>query len=347
VETVTLACYLRDTDLVPIVQATFFGPNYRGSGAAPNQPLAVQFAGITRCELTGEPNHFSIDDVTFGTEASRVKVEIQEGRSLIAPTGLENSGGAPLLNGSPWPDNAELTISVVRGDSALPNKDVELALVAVDSAGQSVDAPFGHFHTGADGAEKPVGRLSSMRVNTGATGKVKVTYTGGLVSGPVVIQGKSDGVKEGADTILVGVPGLTQLLPSSTVGTVGATSIHPSSFWVTSEMWDALMEVADSFHTRYSRRVEYNDASLPLGGKFDLHSQWDTPDLLCVFTPAGGAPRNSPGGCHSSHRAGRDIDARTSDLSREQRNRLREYWQATPDQTVVSEGDHFHFRDRR
>jgi hypothetical protein len=314
VDAVTLACYLRETDLVPIVQESFSGPNYQGSGAAPNQPLVVQFAGITRCEVTGKPNQYAFDDFTFGTDAARVKIEIQEGRSLIAPTGLESSGGAPLLNGSPWPENAGITVSVVREDSTLRNQDVELALASVDSAGRSIDAPFGHFHGGAGGAVKPVGRLSSMQVNTGTTGTVTIVYTAGEVSGPVVITGTSAGVKAGADTILVGVPGLSPMGARSTYLLIGDAGVpeHPVNHYARPEFIGMLTALADSFHFKYGAPVlQYNDASLPLGGVFDLAQTW-APD-------------------HVWHRAGYDLDLRTHlngnpVLSRKQLDFIENYW---------------------
>ena len=52
-----------------------------------------------------------------------------------------------------------------------------------------------------------------------------------------------------------------------------------------------LNRLADNFYAAFNRPLYYNDLSLPLGGLFDVDTNW-----AC---------------CHDEHRAGRDLDLRT------------------------------------
>jgi len=258
------------------------------------------------------------------------------------------------LRGVPEQQSDSTVVLYVQVDSIgagfLPNRTVTLTATAIDEAGAAADGAYGHFHRGLNGLPKPAGvflpaNASQVVVNTGDSVGL-VTYRTSAVSGPVILRGESEGAKPAVDTIPVGVFGLVELVPGPTFDTVGPTTIHPSSNWVTPVMGARLMELADSFFAKYGTKLGYNDASLPRGGKFDLHEQWGADDPTCRFRNRSGVLIAAPRGCHGLHRLGLDVDLRVLNLSSQQRNRVRDLWSVLAEEQVINEGDHYHLRYR-
>lgn len=238
-------------------------------------------------------------------------VAIYVEQALICPTRLLSSGGAPLVNGQPWPDTLAVYIAVDSGGEGnhLLNRTVTLTLMGVDSMGTGSDAPYGHTHIGVNGAVKPVGTLAQTTVNTGPQGLVVLKYTAGEVSGPLTISAQSSGAVSNEVDFAVGVPGLLAQTGRPSYQLIGFTTIHPVNHSGLPVMVAKLDTLADDFFVRYGQQIQYNDMALPLGGKFDLDTAW-----------------NQAGHPHAEHRAGRDIDVRTTVLSRSQADWIRLRW---------------------
>ena len=232
----------------------------------------------------------------------------------------------------------QLRVSVdSNGTKNVKDKWVMLSLAAVDSSGTGSDGQYGHFHTGLGGTDKPAGKLSKDSVNTGPSGlEGVVQFTGSEVSGPVVIRAEVPGARPDSVTIPVGVPNLVQLLPGPTFDTVGTKTIHPNSHWVTPAMRVRAEAFADSFFTRFHKKVAFNDASLPFGGKFDIHQQWASDDPECLHL---GGQLN---GCHAGHRRGLDVDLRTNNLLVNQIKAAKELWETVSGREIFPHPDHYH-----
>ena len=263
-------------------------------------------------------------------------------RNLICPSGLATSGGPPLLSGEPWPDSVKVYVAVDSGGEGfhLMDREIVLTIEAVDSGGSGSDSPYGHVHSGAGGLPKPKGILSADTVNTTQAGLVTLIYNAGQVSGPIRIRATSTGAIQNELVLAVGVPGLAALPGRSSYVLFGATPIHPDNHYGIAAMTARLDTLADSVMGRFNRPLYFNDMSLPLGGRFDVLSNW-----AC---------------CHDEHRAGRDLDLRTHNaggLSARERQYVWAQWErmggTVHDETVLRSGapntqnPHYHLRYRR
>ncbi len=243
-------------------------------------------------------------------------VAIYVTQNLICPsrlgTATTGAGGPPLLNGEPWPDSVTVYVAVDSGGEGnhLLGRTITLMVEVVDSSSTGSDAPYGHSHTGHNGAVKPAGTLSQMTVNTGQQGLVVLSYRAGEVSGPITIRAQSTGVAENRVSLAVGVPGLIPMVqrPSDTL--IGYVWAHPVNHHGLPIMVAKLDTLADDFFVKFHTRIHYNDMALPLGGKFDLDSLW------------GQVARR-----HAEHRAGRDIDVRITNMSLAQQSFVDARWQ--------------------
>jgi hypothetical protein len=206
--------------------------------------------------------------------------------------------------------------------SPLSNRTVHLSVDGLEQTG-------GHIH----GGTMPGGSLSSQTVNTGPTGLDTVTYTADVFGGKVEVRSASAGARTAVDTITVVVRGLVELLETGNVDTVGVLSVHPDSHWGTSAMVQGLIDLADSLHAKYNLKLLVNDMSLPLGGKFDLDTNY------------------SAAGDHAEHRDGRSADVSVAGLDSVKIDYLRAVWKdlsPLPDSIAVHDETktrhHFHFR---
>lgn len=220
-----------------------------------------------------------------------------------------------------------LQVSVESNTGPLPNRTVELALDGIEQSG-------GHIHSGT----MPAGGVSSTTVPTGATGVANVTYTADVFGGNVEVRGTSTGAASALETIVVRVPGLVQLFEAGNVDTIGPTTTHPSNHWGGADMISGLTALANAFYgyTNNTRKLQFNDISLQLGGKFDVAP---TPIVY------------NPDGDHLEHRMGNSADVRyagADPLTPAQQEYVRRWWQARYGQLgVLRHGDpnpHFHLR---
>ena len=107
----------------------------------------------------------------------------------------------------------------------------------------------------------------------------------------------SDGAVPGADTVTVGVS-LASLSDGAHYSFIGQTDEHPINHYGSPVMNRRLGALANALNEELNIDLEYNDLSLPLGGRFEvedrLHPQvmWDNP-------------------AHCDHRWGKGADLRT------------------------------------
>jgi hypothetical protein len=200
--------------------------------------------------------------------AAAVRIRSLAGGFDIRPTGAGD------------PSALQLEVAVVddNGDP-IPNRVVVLRL-------DPTEGTAGHAHSG----NKPDGGLSSFSPSTGPEGRVTVTYTAPVASGPVQLRASSEGATPDEKTVSVGVLGLEALPPSDLYRLVGATTPHPDNHFGTPAFNAALESLAASFHRVYGLSLEYNDMSLEQGGIFDLNQNWNPP--------------------HDEHRVGTNVDLR-------------------------------------
>ncbi len=318
-------------------------------------PNARRFTGPAgkqidpRCCPNGSGSGCGCPGTIFGSSngtGDTAGVALYVERNLICPAGLgtpdSGSGGAPLLSGEPWPDSVTVYVAVDSGGEGnhLLDREIVVSVESVDSAGTSSDAPYGHAHFGHGGVQKPKGVLSADTVNTGQQGLVILTYRAGTVSGPIVIRATSTGASKNELTLGVGVPGLVALPGRPSYVLVGQLWSHPANHHGIPAVTARLDTLADSVMGRFNRPLYLNDMALPLGGRFDLDSNW-----AC---------------CHDEHRAGRDTDLRTNNaggLSARERQYVWAQWErmggTVHDETVLRSGapntrsPHYHLRYRR
>lgn len=264
------------------------------------------------------------------------------GRPLVHPSDIDPAvmGPRPLFGVTPWPTQLTFEVKVDSAGVAVPNSQIQLAIAAVDSAGRSTDAPFGHFHGSPPGDPKPAGQLSAPAINTGPSGRANVTFTAPSVAGPIVLLATHAAADTARDTVTVGVPFLIQIPVRQSIALIGDVPPHTDNHRGHATMVTNLIELADSVFGRFSRPLYYNDLSLPWGGRFDIRGNWR--------------------GSHFEHRNGRDIDVRTNGtpggLSTRERTFVRDLWESlggtVHDETVHRDGTpnttnpHYHLRYR-
>jgi hypothetical protein len=275
---------------------------------------------------------------TVGT-VPKVHLELVNQPSNVWPSGLDALDGAS----GPSPSQVQLRVRVNRGGVDLKDQVVQLSLTAIDSSGKGSDGPFGHFHTGFGEVHKPTGKLDPEdSVNTGSDGlQGVVKYTSSIVSGPILVRAEIEGALPDTLTIPVGVPGLVELEPGSTITLVGVKTIHPSSNWVTEQMLVQAKRLADAFSLEFHKPIGFNDASLRFGGKFDLEQQWDQPASTdCKLNGV-----HNPKGCHQRHRVGRNIDLDNPGMSKAEAIFARNFWELRIHGYVGVESGHYHIKN--
>jgi len=120
---------------------------------------------------------------------------------------------------------------------------------------------------------------------------------------------------------------LVALVESAHDSLIGYRDEHPDNHWGTPAMVVALGALADSFYARYSKRLEYNDMSLQLGGVLDLNRDWKPP--------------------HDEHRVGTSADLRTFSRNARELRFVQRSWELRGG-SVLDETDldqpHYHLR---
>jgi hypothetical protein len=187
-------------------------------------------------------------------------------------------------------DNHTATVTV-QTSPPTANLHVTLQIFLSDTSG-------GHATGHPPG--RPKGRLSPASGNTDAAGRFQSTYDAPYFGTLVTITANINGIGVGAN-VIVAVPGLVSLPAGNNYSLIGSNAIHPSNHWGTANANAGLQQIATDYANEYysaqnpqpeNRKLNYNDQSLELGGKFDLAHGW------------------SPTGSHAEHREGINTDVR-------------------------------------
>jgi hypothetical protein len=135
------------------------------------------------------------------------------------------------------------------------------------------------------------------------------------------------------ETVNVKVPGLMRLDDGENYDLKESTNIHPSSYWGAMDALGYFNSIANAYAVTFPNdsRLVVTDISLPWGGVFDLCGTYNPKDK-CSAASNGG---------HSSHRTGRDVDVRNSNIPMENRKEFEiicKYYWAVPN----NHGNHYH-----
>ena len=216
--------------------------------------------------------------------------------------------------------------------AAVPNMDVRLVVDAEAETG-------GHVaHTG----ERPVGGLvltadrkttasqKEIVINTGASGVRSVSFEAPEFGGVHVITGRADAAREDEAKVTVGVS-LEALAAGHWDRYGNGRDLHPEVWYGKPAMNSLLIDLADSFQTKFAKNIEYNDYTLRYGGRLETSGSWGGLD-------------------HCSHRWGNGIDVHTvggEPLPDRQVRFIRATWAhlAGNDSAVVIENDHYHLKE--
>ena len=243
--------------------------------------------------------------------------------SLHPRVRVHTSTAFPFLNQPVIPpDTAEWTVAVLNGVAPVPGVSVEVRAEYLAGAGgehahlpdslrfeDATDIPagypdaglpvVGHFKQGANRTERVQ--------TTASTGILQGQFVAGHISGPVrLIASTTAGGTILADTavVWVRVPGLKALVSSTdsirNARFVGWTNGHPfrSNWYLRPDLHSRLQGIVNAMADTVNGRYLYlNDASLPLGGRFEANTPFDP------------NPYGANAG-HRTHTHGIDIDAR-------------------------------------
>src|SRR5206468_12887847 len=95
----------------------------------------------------------------------------------------------------------------------------------------------------------------------------------------VKIVGEAEGAK--AETsVTIRVPRLSRLTPPPSAVLTGFTDSHPDNHNGTATTLESIHAIAADFFAITDRKLRINDISLPIGGLFDIHTDWLSPHQL-------------------------------------------------------------------
>ena len=189
--------------------------------------------------------------------------------------------------------NRGLTVTEGTGPGGPPvrGKTVTLTLGVVAASGHHLahapDRPLGSFAGGTE-------QLTTLDVVTDEQGHAAFDYFAPEFSGTYWVQAEVD-QSLASDEFRVGVA-LEPLAWSSQGAWLKygkGRDKHSDVYNGLPQMNRYVLALADSFNTRYGKKLYYNDESLPTGGRFDVNGNW-------------GADED-----HCSHRWGNGLDVHT------------------------------------
>jgi hypothetical protein len=279
---------------------------------------------------------FDYKNIEVRSDDRRIKLSVAQ--STIRPTSRywKFDPGTKIYSPHPTapPDTSRtvVTVSVVDGTGKpVPNVDVTLGLTAHDLTA-------GHDHAGG----KPTGIFQTLqkgnvpggKINTGASGVVKLNFVASEISGPVTITGTSTGVVKDTVGVRVKVSGLVALAPGAHYVFDGAIKgRHTDNHYGTPAALAAFQTFAEIVSGWTKEPIGINDISLVDGGLFDVGEEqnwtpWDIP--------------------HGWHRIGTHADIRTKYASgkaypKGMRLKMQDLWHSTLNfGKPAPEGDHLH-----
>jgi len=201
--------------------------------------------------------------------------------------GVSTNSVRPLGTGG----NTQATITVSTTGLS-PGTSVSISMTEAGNAGHVTS-----LHTG----NRPLGTLSPASGQINSQGNFTTTFTSSQYSVSTKITVSAGSVSKDT-TVNVRVAGLTLMPPGTGYYQRGQTSSHPQNWYATNLAISGMQGIASDYRSMYyqgisqpsSERIGYNDASLVMGGRFDIPNNWCT---------ASGASCG-----HNEHREGRNDD---------------------------------------
>jgi hypothetical protein len=219
------------------------------------------------------------------------------------------------------------------------NMPVTLRVLPASDPAQSPD--WGGHVAAAHTGQRPRGHLDKSRGQTDGNGVFRTTFRAPIFNSPSRIEVTSGNLRTGVN-VFIKVDGLVELGPGENYVLIGCdnTPAHPcgTNHWGTPAANQGLVAIADDYKNVYypqgiphESKINYNDQSLPYGGKFDLNHNWSAANID-----------------HAEHRVGINCDTRSNNIPRERWARLKEIFinhgsTRTNDETD-SKKPHWHLR---
>ena len=169
------------------------------------------------------------------------------------------------------------------------NKAIVFDIKRVDSSNEYENGGHSHDHAIVSTA---IGFLDNNTCTTDSSGSCDVTWHPPEASGFYELKVYVDGETDVANTqrFMVGVEGLTSLVPSPYYRLTGQRPAHPDNHWAMEDVIGYIQQMASAFYHDNNAILGINDMSLIYGGLFDYEANWDS----------------VPG--HQLHRFGRSAD---------------------------------------
>ena len=168
------------------------------------------------------------------------------------------------------------------------NKTLVFDIKRVDSSNEYENG--GHSHDDAT-VSTAIGFFDNNTCTTDSSGSCDVIWHPPEASGLYELKVYVDGEPDVANTqrFMVGVEGLTSLVPSSYYRLKGQRPAHPDNHWAMEDVIGYIQQMSSSFYRDHNNAtLGINDMSLVYGGLFDISADWNIP--------------------HSLHRLGRSVD---------------------------------------
>ncbi len=305
------------------------------SGAVTFEALVDTTSLSTLFEST-EVTVKAVDDPGI-TAADSVTVQIFElelalEKSSIWPEIPKVSSRTPIKGAPNTFDFASVDDSTTITVTIRPQLPTEL-VTDLELTKEWVMGSGGHVHAGGNDTKAPPDTLlgivylsdtdsgsSDPEVRFTLQSETSVGFKAPFFGGKLVLHGEftigGDTLRVSSDTLSISVPGLVLLPNSEHYDQIGGTLSHPGPPGSTSNtnhyVNPAVAVLLDSLAARWSRLaadstygideseypLEYNDISLPNGGRFDISGNWTN--------------RQPSYTQHQYHRVGRDLDLRTN-----------------------------------
>ena len=279
---------------------------------------------------SGNPAIVSVTNATYPLYLASASLGNATGSTNIYTTGwsvpIDCAGGETLVDKSIQVFNCQLTVSLQQqfGINPLETPGAATAtmqtLVTVQTNPLCSNIPInlradritnsgGHITTGSfhpvSTATAVVGSFSPVSGQTDATGKFQSTYTAPIFGGDLRIQARL--LAEAS--LKVSIAGLQEFSGGANYVLIGfaGTPQHPqgTNHWGTPTANNNLPPIANAYKNAYYNNVpipeadklNYNDQSLPYGGKFDVPGVWNTTNTN-----------------HGEHRIGINCDTRSINI---------------------------------
>ncbi len=178
--------------------------------------------------------------------------------------------------------NNTATVSgcLMNGNTPVTNQQIYLKVYR-HLADMNTGGHIESYHPG----NRPIGRIEKTSGMTGSDGCFTSKYKPSHIAGVVTIEAYRSANFYEFKPLFVGVPNLIELPAGENYNLTGTTNSHPSpvNHWGKQAAVDGLIETADDYKTMFygsnqipqNSKLAYNDMSLPMGGKFDLHHKWE------------------------------------------------------------------------